>query len=78
MTRWTLSIPHDTDRAVRSFLARKGGKKGDLSKFATEAMHREMLRQTIWDLQARNAELSEQDAEHLAQEAVTWARATRS
>ncbi|WP_454061736.1 ribbon-helix-helix domain-containing protein [Candidatus Nitrospira salsa] len=77
MTRWTLSIPNDTDRAVRSFLARRGGKKGDLSKFATEAMRREMLRQTICDLQARNADLNEHDAEELAQEAVTWARATR-
>lgn len=78
MTRWNLSIPNETDRAVRSFLARKGGKKGDLSKFATEAMRREILRQTIFDLQKQNADLNEDEANQLAEEAVMWARATRS
>lgn len=78
MTRWNLSIPNETDRAVRSFLARKGGKKGDLSKFATEAMRREILRQTIFDLQTQNTDLNEHEANQLAEEAVTWARATRS
>jgi hypothetical protein len=78
MTRWNLSIPEETDRAVRSFLARKGGKKGDLSKFANDAVRREILRQTVMDLQAQNADLSEEEAVKLANEAVTWARANRS
>ena len=38
MTRWNLSIPEQTDRAVRTFLARTGGKKGDLSRFVDEAV----------------------------------------
>ena len=32
MTCWNLSISAQTDRAVRTFLARTGGKKGDLSR----------------------------------------------
>ena len=28
MTRWNLSIPEKTDQAIRTFLARTGGKKG--------------------------------------------------
>ena len=38
MTRWNLSIPEQTDRAVRTFLARTGDKKGDLSRFVDEAV----------------------------------------
>ena len=78
MARWNLSIPEETDRAVRSFLARKGGKKGDLSKFANDAVRREILRQTVMDIQEQNADLTEKEGEVLANEAVTWARAHRS
>ena len=78
MTRWNLSIPEETDRAVRSFLARKGGKKGDLSKFANTAVRREILRQTVMDIQEQNADLGEEEAVKFANEAVTWARANRS
>lgn len=78
MTRWNLSIPEETDRAVRSFLARKGGKKGDLSKFANDAVRREILRQTVADIQEQNADLGEKEASNLANEAMTWARAHRS
>ncbi len=77
MTRWNLSIPDETDRAVRSFLARKGGKKGDLSKFANDAVRREILRQTVMDMQEQNSDLTEKEAKNLANEAVTWARAHR-
>jgi hypothetical protein len=33
ITRWTVSVSKDTDIAVRTFLAQRGMKKGDLSKF---------------------------------------------
>jgi hypothetical protein len=78
MTRWNLSIPEETDRAVRSFLARKGGKKGDLSKFANDAVRREILRQTVVDIQEQNTDLGVKEAAKFANEAVKWARANRS
>ena len=37
-TRWTVSVSKETDIAVRSFLAQRGLKKGDLSKFIEEAV----------------------------------------
>lgn len=40
MTRWNLSIPEQTDRTVRTFLARTGGTKGSLSRFVDEAVRR--------------------------------------
>ncbi|MXW69965.1 MAG: hypothetical protein F4Z74_00730 [Acidobacteria bacterium] len=32
-SRWNLVVGGETDRSVRSYLARTGGKKGDLSRF---------------------------------------------
>lgn len=37
-TRWTVSVSKSTDISVRSFLAQRGIKKGDLSKFIEEAV----------------------------------------
>ena len=43
-TRWTVSVSRDTDITVRSFLAQRGMKKGDLSKFIEEAVKWRVLR----------------------------------
>ncbi len=75
MTRWNLSISEETDRMVRSYLARIGLKKGDLSKFVDTAVRAEVLRQTAKAVQAQNADLTENQAMELANEAVAWARA---
>lgn len=75
MTRWNLSISEKTDRMVRSHLARIGLKKGDLSKFVDDAVRAEVLRRTVKEVQEQNANLSEEQAMELANEAVTWARA---
>ena len=47
MTRWHLSIPEKTDRAVRTYLARTGGKEGNLSRFVDEAVRRRLLDFTV-------------------------------
>jgi hypothetical protein len=75
MTRWNLSISEKTDRMVRSHLARIGLKKGDLSKFVDDAVRAEVLRRTVKEVQVQNADLSEEKAMALANEAVAWARA---
>jgi len=55
-TRWTVSVSKDTDIAVRSFLAQRGMKKGDLSKFIEEAVRWRVLQCTVQDIRARNAD----------------------
>lgn len=77
MTRWNLTIPDEADRLVRVFLARLGMKKGDLSAFVVDACRREVLRRTVAEVQARNADLSPEAAMRLAEEAVASARAVR-
>src|SRR3954451_14432581 len=46
-TRWTVSVSKETDITVRSFLAQRGMKKGDLSKFIEEAVKWRVLDQTM-------------------------------
>ena len=78
MNRWNLSIPEETDRAVRTFLARNGGKKGDLSRFVDEAVRRRVLELTVNRVKERNARYDQQGLLDLIDEEVDAARAGRS
>jgi len=78
MTRWNLSISEETDRSVRTFLARNGGKKGDLSRFVDEAVRRRVLDLTVSQVKERNAAHDQQDILDLVDEEVSAARAGRS
>ena len=78
MTRWNLVIADETDRHVRSYLARTGGKKGDLSRFVDRAVRQAIFWETIESIWERNRNLSGEDVQRLADEAVAQARAYRS
>ena len=60
-TRWSVVVPEDTDRALRSYLARKGTKKGDLSRFVDEAVLSRLFELTIEDVKERNQEYAQED-----------------
>lgn len=78
MTRWNLSIPEKTDQTIRTFLARTGGKKGDLSRFVDEAVRRRVLDLTVRGIKDRNARHDQQKILDLIDEEVDAARAGRS
>ena len=78
MTRWNLVISDDTDRSVRSYLARTGGRKGDLSRFVDRAVRQAIFWETLESVWRRNRQLSPDEAQALADEAVMEARASRS
>lgn len=78
MTRWHLSIPEETDRAVRTFLARNGGRKGDLSRFVDEAVRRRVLDLTVREIKDRNARYDQQEILDLIDEEVDTERASPS
>ncbi|ENO84783.1 ribbon-helix-helix domain-containing protein [Thauera linaloolentis] len=78
-TRWTVSVSKDTDIAVRTLLAQRGMKKGDLSKFIEDAVKWRVLDQTITDARAQFAGISADELEALLADAVIAARtSTRS
>src|SRR5260370_12513896 len=74
LTRWTVKVSKETDIALRSYLAERGGKKGDLSKFIERAVRKEVLRATVRDIQERNASLPGDEVQPLIDEACASVR----
>ena len=61
MTRWNLSVPEETDRAVRTFLSQNGGQIGDLSQFVNDAVRRRIMELTISKVKDRNAHYDQRE-----------------
>ena len=61
--RWTVRVSKDTDIAVRTFLAQRGMKKGDLAKFIEEAVRSRVFDQTVAETKARNAAVPAKEKE---------------
>ena len=57
LSRLTVTISRATEEAMRSFLAARGGKRGDLSKFIERAVNNELLRATVREIQDQNSQL---------------------
>lgn len=74
LARWSLKISRETDIALRTLLASRGGKKGDLSRFVEDAVNREVMRETVRDIQARNAHVDPAELERLIDEEMSAAR----
>lgn len=73
--RWNVVVSPQVDQSVRMFLAARGGKKGDLSRFIEEAVRAHLLDSAA--NQAKRdvgASMSEDELDGLIDEAVQWAR----
>ena len=77
MVRWSITIPEETDRTVRAFLARNGGKKGDLSRVVNEAVRRHVFDLTVQQIKERNAGHDQQEILELVDDEVDAVRAGR-
>lgn len=73
-TRWTVTVSKETDIALRSFLAQRGLKKGDISKFIEDAVKWRVLDQTIAEVRGKFADLSQEDVQALVDEATRAVR----
>ena len=76
-TRWTVKVSKETDISLRSYLARQGMKKGDLSKFVENAVRKEVFAKTIAAIKRRNADVPDKELEAIIDEAVAAVRAER-
>ncbi len=54
-TRWSLVVSEATDRALRTFLASRGLKKGHLSQFVEDAVREKLFDLTVAEVKERNA-----------------------
>jgi hypothetical protein len=75
--RWTLTISKETDVTLRTFLARSGLKKGDLSKFVEDAVQWRLMKLNIAEARARNVHLRPGEIEVAVDQAVSEVRAER-
>jgi hypothetical protein len=73
-TKWTVSVSKETDISVRSFLAQRGMKKGDLSKFIEDAVKWRVLDRTVAEVRGKFADMPPGELDALIEEAVTFAR----
>jgi hypothetical protein len=72
--RWTVSVSRRTDIAVRTFLAQRGMKKGDLSKFIEDAVKWRVLDQTLSEARSKFADLEPEALQSLIDDAVAAVR----
>lgn len=75
--RWNIKVSKETDLALRRFLAARGMKKGDLSKFIEEAVRWRVFDRAVRDIKARNANTPADALQRLIDEAVGEVRARR-
>lgn len=75
LVRWTVKVSKDTDVSLRSFLAQRGMKKGDLSKFIEQAVQKAVFSQTVADVEARNADVPDSEIEASIDDALRKVRA---
>jgi hypothetical protein len=73
--RWNLVISEQTNIAVRSFLALKGFKKGDLSSFVEEAVRWRVFDQTLTEARSGFDDLHIDEAQNMLEEALAEVRA---
>lgn len=75
MVRWTVKVSRDTDVSLRTFLAQRGLRKGDLSKFIERAVQKEVFAQTVAAVQERNAGVSDSEIQNAIDDALRQVRA---
>lgn len=77
-TRWSVKISKETDIAVRGFLAQRGLKKGDISKFVEEAVRWRVLDQTVEEARARFSDMPKKKLQSLIGEATQSLRTVKA
>ena len=72
--RWSLVVSRETDISLRTHLAQKGMRKGDLSKFVEEAVRWQILDETVKEIKERNRKYSPEEIDAAIDEAVAAVR----
>ena len=75
--RWALTVSKETDLALRTFLAQRGLKKGDLSRFVEQAVRWQVFRRTAQEARARNAGVPAKEIKAAVEEALASVRVDR-
>lgn len=74
LTRWTVSVPKETDTSLRRFLAERGMKKGDISKFIVDAVKWRVFEQTLAEVREQVADVPPDEMQSIIDEAINAVR----
>jgi hypothetical protein len=74
LTRWTVSVPKETDTSLRCFFAERGMKKGDISKFIVDAVKWRVFEQTLAEVREQVADVPPDELQAIIDEAVDAVR----
>jgi hypothetical protein len=74
VTRWTVNVAPETDIEVRTYLAQRGMKKGDLSRFIEDAVKWRLLDLTLLEARSGFEDLSPDGMDSLIDEALADTR----
>lgn len=74
ITHWTVSVSKKTDISVRSFLAQRGMKKGDLSKFIENAVKWYLAERVATETRENSPPTSSNTLNRLAKEKTASAK----
>lgn len=74
MTKWNVTVSKKSDMSLRTFLAQRGLKKGDLSKFIEDAVNWRVFDLTLTEARDQFADLAPDDLQGLLDEATAAVR----
>jgi len=74
MDELTVKLTDDLGPRLRSHLAKRGN---DLSQYVNEAVRKQLFWDTVDEVHEQNRDLTPEEAEELARNAVDWVRETR-
>lgn len=77
LARWNLKVSRETDIALRTHLASRGGKKGDMSRFVEQAVAMTMLRETVNEIWERNKDIDPDEIQRIVDEELAEVRRIR-
>lgn len=75
--RWNIKVSKETDLTLRGYLASRGMKKGDLSKFIEQAVRAQVFHRTVEDIKSRNAGNDPHELQALVDQTVREVRAEK-
>ncbi len=69
--RWSVVVPESTDKALRTYLASRGMKKGDISHFVDEAVQLRLFELVTEKVKERNERFNQEEILSAIDEAVS-------
>jgi hypothetical protein len=68
--RWSIVVSEETDHALRSYLARRRTKKGDISRFVDESVQARLFELTAQEVKKGHPDVPQEDILAVIDEAM--------